>query len=68
MTSQTTYFRIFESGSHNLKELHEIPLNMQYQSIVSRHVNRGRGGRQVWKIQLQLENLTVDLEFVNLIF
>ena len=43
--------------------------------VLIRHVNnRGRGGRKVCNIQLQLENLIVDLDFflktklVNLIF
>ena len=29
MTSQKSIFRIFEFFSHNLKEHHEIPLNLQ---------------------------------------
>ena len=34
MTSQKYIFRMFEFGSHNLKEHHEIPLNVQNQSSV----------------------------------
>ena len=36
MTSQKSNIRIFEFGSHNLKEHHEIPLNVQNQLIVLR--------------------------------
>ena len=46
MTSQRSVFRIFEFGSHNPKEDHELPLNVHKQ-YASALLSKGPGSSDI---------------------